>query len=267
MVIDSHQHVMVPAELQLDKMREAGLDQVILFSTAPHPEKAEGLEQLKGEMAALNKVLAGANTKEANMQRLIQNIEPLAQRIREYPGQFLGFGPVPLGLTDQEIGDWMERCVIGNGFCGAGEFTPGTEEQVRQLESIFQAVSAFKGFPVWVHTFSPVTMKGIQVLMGLCKKYPLVPVIFGHMGGTNWMEVLEFAKGHVQVYLDLSAAFTSLAARTAVREVPERCLFSSDAPYGEPYLYRQMVQYVSPTPEITRMVLGENIERLLKVRG
>ena len=263
MIIDSHQHVMIPAELQLKKMEEGGIDQVVLFSTAPHPEKAEGLEDLKEEMAALNRILAGSNTKEANMHRMQKNIAELVQRIQEYPGRFRGFGPVPLGLSTQETDDWLGRHIIGNGLCGVGEFTPGTEEQIRQLEAVFQGISAYSGMPIWIHTFYPVTLPGLQILMDLCRRYPKVPVILGHMGGTNWMEVIEFAREQRAVYLDLSAAFASIATKTAIHELPERCLFSSDAPYGEPYLYRQLVEFVSPDPEVAALVLGKNIENLL----
>lgn len=56
--------------------------------------------------------------------------------------------------------------------------------------------------------------------MDLTKKHPKIPVIFGHMGGYHWMEVVEFAKTVSNAYLDLSAAFSTLAVRIAVRELP-----------------------------------------------
>ena len=93
--------------------------------------------------------------------------------------------------------------------------------------------------------------------------YPQVPVIFGHLGGTNWIEVIKFAKAHKNAYLDLSAAFASIATRMALIELPQRCLFSSDAPYGDPYLYRELVEFVSPSKEIADMALGDNIKELL----
>ena len=36
MVIDSHEHIMFPIKMQLDKMDAAGVDKTILFCTAPH---------------------------------------------------------------------------------------------------------------------------------------------------------------------------------------------------------------------------------------
>lgn len=101
--------------------------------------------------------------------------------------------------------------------------------------------------------------------MNLCGKYPSVPVIFGHLGGSNWMDVIAFAKDHENAYLDLSAAFTSISVKTALTELPERCLFSSDAPFGEPKLYRDLIEFVSPSTEVTNMALGDNIAKLLKI--
>ena len=192
MIIDSHEHIMFPIKMQLDKMDEAGVEL-------------------------------------------------------------------------EETEKWMDTQITSNSLYGIGEFTPGSEQQIKQLETIFQALMATKIYPVWVHTFHPVTVDGIKLLMSLCEQYPGIPVIFGHLGGSNWMDVIKFAKEHGNVYLDLSAAFVSIATRMALAELPERCLFSSDAPYGEPYLYRQLIEFVSPDKRTAEMVLGENISRLLEL--
>lgn len=263
MIIDSHEHLMLPIEMQIEKLNQAGVDKAILFSTVPHPERAKNLAELRGEMNILYKVLAGANNKEANRERMIKNNNELAMQMKKYPERFFGFGAVPLGMSEPETSSWLEENILSNEFKGIGEFTPGSDEQIRQLEVIFQAVNNFSNLPIWVHTFNPVTISGIHILMELCEKYPSVPVIFGHMGGSNWIDVIDFAKSHKYVYLDLSAAFASIATRIAISELPERCLYSSDAPYGEPYLYRQLIEFVSPSQEVANMVLGNNILQLL----
>lgn len=265
MVIDSHEHIMFPVKMQLDKMDEAGVDKTVLFCTAPHPEKAGTLSELKAEMAALNKILAGFNTKEDNISRLKKNIAEVVEAVRIYPDRFLGFGTVPLGMEIEETEKWIDTQISSNSLYGIGEFTPGSEQQIMQLETIFQALKNTRIYPVWVHTFHPVTISEIKCLMSLCEKYPGIPVIFGHLGGSNWMDVIKFAKEHNDVYLDLSAAFASIATKMALTELPERCLYSSDAPYGEPYLYRQLIEFVSPDKRTAEMALGENISRLLEL--
>ena len=47
MIIDSHQHVMLPPEKQVKLMEQAGLDKVILFFTTPHPEKARNYAEFE----------------------------------------------------------------------------------------------------------------------------------------------------------------------------------------------------------------------------
>lgn len=265
MVIDSHEHIMFPIKLQLEKMDAAGVDKTILFCTAPHPEKASTLSELEAEMAALNKILAGSNTKKDNIRRLKKNISEVVGAVKEYPDRFLGFGAVPLGMELEETEVWIDTQITSNSLYGIGEFTPGSEQQIMQLETVFQAMKNTRIYPIWVHTFHPVTMDGIKCLMFLCEKYPNIPVIFGHLGGSNWLDVIKFAKGHDNVYLDLSAAFASIATKMALTELPEKCLYSSDAPYGEPYLYRQLIEFVSPDKRATEMALGGNISRLLEL--
>ena len=264
MIIDSHEHIMFPAKMQLDKMDAAGVDRAILFCSAPHPEKANNLNELETEMNTLYKILAGANSKEDNIKRLKKNIIEITTAIKENPNHFWGFGSVPLALSLEETQNWIDTQITANSLCGIGEFTPGNEQQIIQLETVFQAIMNTRLYPVWVHTFNPVTLSGIKQLMSLCEKYPEVPVIFGHLGGSNWIEVIKFAKEHKNAYLDLSAAFASIATKMALVELPERCLYSSDAPYGEPYLYKQLIEFVSPSQSVAKKALGENILELLE---
>lgn len=263
MIIDSHEHYMIPTERQITMMNEAGIDKTILFSTAPHPERAGTFMELKREMDILYKILSGDHSKEANIRRMKDNIEEMVKVLRKYPERFWGFGPVPLGLTVKDTAEWIENDIIFNNFKGVGEFTPGSDEQICELETIFQALEEYPGIPLWIHTFQPVTLSGIRILMELTRKYPKIPVIYGHMGGYHWMDVIEFAGTVPNAFIDLSAAFSTLAVRMALTELPEKCLFSSDAPYGDPLYSRRLVEDISPSDEICDQVLGGNILRLL----
>lgn len=267
MIVDSHQHVMLPTTMQIQKMDDAGVDKAVLFTTTPHVEKAATatLDAIVAEMQVLYQLLAGGYSPEARITKMKDTIMELNQAIQLAPDRFLGFGPVPLGLSDKDTAEWVMDCIIGNSFKGIGEFTPGSETQIAQLEPVFKTLTDYHSLPIWVHTFNPVTLNGIKVLMKLCQEYPSVPVIFGHIGGSNWMDVIAFAKDNENVYLDLSAAFTHLSVKTALTEVPEKCLFSSDAPFGEPQLCRQLIEFVSPSTSITEMALGGNIEKLLQI--
>ena len=50
MIIDSHQHLILPTELQIEQMNKAGVEKAILFTTTPHPEKAKILDEFKNKM-------------------------------------------------------------------------------------------------------------------------------------------------------------------------------------------------------------------------
>ena len=89
MVIDSHEHMMLPTEMQLKMMDAAGVDQTILFCSALHPEKASSLNEIEEEMSALYKVLTGNNSKEANIIRQKNNINDLVSVIKKISKSFL----------------------------------------------------------------------------------------------------------------------------------------------------------------------------------
>lgn len=265
MIIDNIQHVMFPIAAQVEKLEKAKVDKAILFCTTPHPERACSYKELKEEMSILFKVLSGDGLQVVSLNRMKQNNQEVVQAIQKYPQKFYGFGSVPLGLSLNDTIDWIEEQIVRNGLKGLGEFTPGSDEQVGQLETIFQALAKFPSLPVWVHTFNPVSLKGIQILMNLTKKYPHISVIFGHMGGYYWMNVIDFVKETPNAFIDLSGTFSTLAVRMAITEIPQKCLFGSDAPYGEPFMSKELVEYLAPTDTIRDMVLGGNIQKLLEL--
>lgn len=267
MIIDSHEHVILPTTMQIKNLDRAKVDKAILFTTTPHVEHAKSstLAEIGAEMQVLYQLLSGTYSLQERIEKMKDTILELKKAISFAPDRFYGFGAVPLGLSEEATAAWVKKYVIDSCFKGVGEFTPGSEQQVEQLEPIFKALTAYASLPIWVHTFHPVSAKGIEILMNLCKQYPSVPVIWGHMGGSNWMDVIAFAKEHKNSYLDLSAAFTLLSVKTALTELPDRCLFGSDAPFGEPLLSRQLIEFVSPSMSATNMALGENIANLLQI--
>ena len=265
MIIDSHEHSILPIEIQIKKLEEAGVDKAILFTTTPHPEKANTMQEFKNEMSVLFKVLSGEKNHKNDTKRMENNINDLIEVLKKYPDKFYGFGPVPLGLNLDETISWIEKYIVSNNLKGVGEFTPGNDEQVKQLEIIFQALENYSYLPIWIHTFYPVTLNGINILIELTKKYPKVSVIFGHIGGYNWMNVIDFVKEAPNAYLDLSASFSSLVVKMAITEVPNKCLYSSDAPYGEPLLNKQMIEYLCKDEKVRKNILGGNISKLLNL--
>lgn len=260
-IIDSHAHVVLPFAQQLELMHKGGIDKTILFSTTIHPETATDLTAFEKEMATLDDILAGRKNP---VQERIKSIEEVKQAIARSPSSYIGFGSMPLGLSLQECVAWIEQHIIANRFYGIGELAPGAGH-IAELEPIFAASAELSPLPLWVHTFFPLTFTDIQQLLDLSAHYPSVPLILGHMGGVYWRQTLKLVKELPQVYLDLSATFTTIAPAIVARELPERTLFSSDAPYTSPVAARGLLEHAITDKAIRERVFGLNIAELLKL--
>ena len=77
------------------------------------------------------------------------------------------------------------------------------------------------------------------------------------------MEVTDFVKNMPNAYIDLSATFSKMII---IETVTDKYLFSSDAPYGDSFLNKQTIEYLSPSKKISDKVLGENIIKLLGLK-
>jgi uncharacterized protein len=259
MIIDGHAHVILPVEQHFALMESAAVERTVLFMTRVHPEQAADLAAFEKEMTRLDAILAGQLKQLESFEHAVHEH---IQVVQAHSTRFIGFGAVPLGLSYNDMASWLQRYVIEPGMRGIGEFTlaPG---QMGLLDPIFALSSEAGNLPLWVHTFAPLTLDDIRTLIALSQRYVSVPLILGHLGGLHWMETIKLAKEHPHIYLDLSAAFTVLAPTLAIRELPERSLFSSDAPYGNPLVARTMIEQVTSDPAVRALVLGETMASLI----
>ena len=111
----------------------------------------------------------------------------------------------------------------------------------------------------------PLNLADIKELLDLARRYPAVPTIIGHLGGIHWLATLQGIREIPNLYLDLSATFTTMAPAYAIKEFPRRCLFSSDAPYSSPLAARTLLEQLTDDAGVLRQVLGENAAELLKL--
>lgn len=262
LIIDSHSHVTFPIDNHIKLMDEAGIDKTILFRTLVHPEKQNSLEGIKHEMEELNLILSGDPS--LAKKRAEEAAQELYDAIVRYPNRFIGFGSVPLDLQAEEMVNYIDTKIIAKGFVGIGEFTM-SNGQIFKLETVFIASSRTKCLPIWIHAFNPLTLKDIQDIEVLASRYPTVPVIIGHMGGSNWLETIDIIKRNSNIYLDISACFSTLALKIVIEELPEKVLFGVDYPYGDMLQTRKTIERVCNDETVLRKVFGENIQKLLKL--
>lgn len=261
MIIDSHEHVICPPEKQLQLMDEAGIDHTILFSTTVHPEKFRDFRGMSDEVNRLYTMMKGSISSSASR---VKAAEELASAVAFCPSRYHGFGPIPLGLPAEECQSWIKTYILPHHFIGMGELLP-PPGHAEILEPIFQASGQCGNLPIWIHTFDPLTWEDIQVILRLAARFPQIPVILGHLGGMHWMDMLKNVRSLPNVYLDLSALFTTMALVYAVREYPDRTFFSSDAPYGRPLSCLTVLRQNIQDPAVFQKVTGGNIARVLSL--
>ncbi|WP_459481841.1 amidohydrolase family protein [Clostridium saccharoperbutylacetonicum] len=262
MIIDGHSHVILPVEKHIQIMNQAGVNKTILFSTSVHPENAKDLKELKIEMKKLNDVVGGKSPSLIDTKR--KSIEELITVIKSYPDRYIGFGNIPLGVNENETNLFIGENIANNKLAGIGEFTPASG-QVKLLDIIFKASMNFCKLPIWIHGFNPLVLQDIRDIAELCKTYPDIPVILGHLGGSNWMTALELAKEIPNLYLDTSAYFSTLVLKIVINEIPQKCIFGVDLPYGDLQLSLDAVRKVCKDSYIEDAVLGNNVAKLLKL--
>ena len=251
MIIDAHAHVHDPVETHLALLDEAGVDRGVLFATRPHPERATDLESLRKEMSALDAALSGrAKGYEDAWRELDVALEN---------DRFIGFLSVPLDGEDAE--ELVEREVVARGMHGIGELTPPPGGAGR-IEPVLRAAADHR-LPVVVHGSAPTTADDLRTLAELSRRYPQAPLVVSQLGGLNWMQAIELVRDTPSMYLELSTASIVFSVRLAVQEIPERTLFGSDAPYGDPVLARATVERVTRPGEVRDRVLGGTAASLL----
>ncbi|MBX6768756.1 MAG: amidohydrolase family protein [Actinomadura rubrobrunea] len=259
MIIDAHSHVHDPVEAHVRLLDDAGVDRAVLFATRPHPERADGLESLRREMALLDEAVGGRANDPVGYRTAWRELDAA---LAERPDRFIGFRSVRLDVEPERIAEAVDREVVGRGFRGIGELTP-PPGRAGLIEPVLRAAADHGGLPVVVHGFAPTTADDLTTLAELAVRYPTVPLVISQLGGLHWMRAIELVRDTPSMYLELSTACIVFAVRLAIREIPERTLFGSDAPYGDPVLARATIERVTDPGEVRDMVLGGTIARLL----
>ena len=98
----------------------------------------------------------------------------------------------------------------------------------------------------------------------MARTYPDVPVVLFHIGVPMMVEhSCQLAREIPNFYLSTSGAYVP-AMKTAYEIAgPEKILFSSDAPFGNPVQELAKLEYVCKNPLHMDMMLGGNAKRLL----
>jgi len=176
---------------------------------------------------------------------------------REYPDRLIPFMVVSPRLSNAV--DEIDRCAE-LGMKGiklhpaVGEWRVGSHV----ADPIFRRAEKYN-LPVKVHSGSD-PYSNPREIAEMAGRFPDVKIILAHMGGQQWMDAIEAAVAHPNIYLDTAdhvGAYEVLAA--AVREVgADRILFGSDAPELNLAAELAKVVYGQISTEAKHRILGLN---------
>ncbi|MDH6118106.1 amidohydrolase family protein [Kitasatospora sp. GAS204B] len=259
MIIDFHAHVTVDLPAQLARAREAGVGRTVLQSTRIHPEAPTTLDGLRAEFARLVAVIGGEISPEEEFRAAV---DELCAALDTHPDETVGLAGVRLNMTADRTRAWLDHMLARPGIVGIGELTPAPG-QARLIEPALAVSADHGGVPVLVHGFAPNTADDLRTYASLAARHRSVPVVVGAFGGLNWLELVDLARETPNLHIELSSALQVFAVRAAVRELPERCLFGSNTPYGDVVAARHTVEAAVADPAVRDLVLGGNAARLL----
>ena len=100
----------------------------------------------------------------------------------------------------------------------------------------------------------------------MAKTYPDVPVVLFHIGVPMMMEhSCELARDIPNFYLSTCGAYVPTMKMAYEIAGPEKILFSTDAPFGNPMQELAKLEYVCKNPAHMDLMLGENAKRIMNL--
>lgn len=260
MTIDVHAHLTDDLDRRLADDARSGITTTVLLSTRVHPERARTIDQVRTEYARLQRTIAGAtdSTQEPSAPALAELIAALD----EHPGRVLGMAVAPLDLPAEALVAFVDPQLARPDVVGIGELVP-PPGRIGTIEPMVRLADDHGGLPVLVHGFAPHTEDDLRGYAAVARAHPRVPVVIGAFGGLHAMTAVELALAAPNLWLDLSSALQAFVVAAAAHELPGRCLFGSNTPYGVPAAALATIEHAVTDPGIRAAVLRGNAERLL----
>ncbi|MBN2333988.1 amidohydrolase [Candidatus Bathyarchaeota archaeon] len=121
------------------------------------------------------------------------------------------------------------------------------------------------GMPILIHTGEPDTYGYAQpTLVGdLADSFPDLTLVIGHMGKRLYEDAICVARWFDNIILETSFRSHADIARAVKRIGADRVVYGSDTPFGIPEVEMLKVRVADISPEEKRLVLGDNMARIL----
>lgn len=243
MVIDAHAHAdendiwgwYDPPEKLIGLMDEAGIDLSVVTSYSDEPGPSPGLKNLESYVA-------------------------------RYPRRLIGFPRIDpkFGASSVEL---LRRVIRGNPLMRGLKLHPISNLVKPFAERCLQLIRAAGelGVPVFIHCGDAVPALPLQIgkAAALCPE----TTIICHLGGYFHAEqVIRVAARRPNLVLDTSSCPYPALIRRAVEVLgPERVVFASDNPAGDPISELQKIRLLAFPLEVEERILWKNIAALLRL--
>jgi hypothetical protein len=186
----------------------------------------------------------------------------VARVVASRPGRFFGFAFVHAVRDRGRIGDMVKVAIEQYGFVGIKVH----RYDARLSREICDAARAYS-VPI---LYDPIGEVSIVELVAT--EYPDVSFIIPHMGSfsDDWRAqhgLIDYLVRHPNIYTDTSGVRRfELLEQAIERAGPQKILFGSDGPWLHPGVELEKVRLLGLTPADERLVLGENLLRLISKR-
>jgi len=220
-------------------------------------------------------VLQNAASKGSPM-RMIN--EGAAKLIESHPDRFIGFAGFDPNTGEQAVQDII-HAVEELGFKGIKTVSSGYELNIND-EAYYPCYSKAQelGLPALIHT-GTVIIKGVRgkyvhplMVDDVAFDFPDLKIICAHLGGWQYMDVINMLIHHPNVYADVSFwplnpnYIDIVPWKLLEKTVPDKILLGSDYPFGQtPKEAAEAVKTLPISEEFKAKILGGNAANLLDI--
>jgi len=191
--------------------------------------------------------------------------ESVYRLMKKYPKQVIGFASISAPYFGKKGIEQIRKAVEVYGMKGIGELetNPSIQIDMPQWIAILERSVDLK-VPVLVHAPPGPCAKAAE-------RVPEATLILAHIGTghgvkpTEWLDSIEMAKKHPNVYLETCTSITSYGQiEMAIREVgADRIVFGSDSPMLDPLVQKAKITGGQIPQEIQAKILGQNMAKIL----
>ena len=189
--------------------------------------------------------------------------ELILKAVQKYPDRLIGFATVNPWYGDQAVVELRRALDSGLRGLTLNSALQGYFIHDDLVHPVIQVAAEYR-IPVYFHTATPIYALPFQ-LAELARNFPSVNFIMGHMAAADfWTDAVVAAKQSENIYMETSFRSGVETIRGALHELgAQRIIFGSSAPESDIEVELAKIRLLELPPEQEKLVLGENMHRLL----